>query len=676
MGNPRGDQKVAARGDDLAPIWAPYAASAVCAVAAVGLRVASGGAALGIAAAVLLAPAIVLGIAYRIGWPLFGLDQTHEVGYIAGCLSALAGWTIAAGLTAWPLAVLVTVSVIGGSVGWLAYGPGKRVASLAGSLGAAAGVLGSAALNPFADAGLIRWALAWAAGTTLAATPFWLHRRIRRQYEPTIDIDPLVAAVTKHLRSAVSAVPGSLNISADGRYSVRLRLDDGKTDQDVGAVIVRIESELSLRAGAIMVLGYRQRRDEVTITVVPEEPTVNMIDRPALPTSITEPAPLGRHDNGNIMMISIYDETGARGAVGGGEKGAGKSRAVSTLMESWTNCDDTLFVFGDLSGGATSDPWMPCIHARVTEPTELKALIDALMEEATARAATLAERGWESWRPSADDPAVIFVIDEAQRILKTDWETRIALENLMQVDRKSGISCFIICPNPVSTEGISPTMREMAGVRLCFRSKAQAVKWVLGDTPAAPVSHVVTEFDKPGQVLGHAPGLDPIPGRAYDTDLAQAKQAAARNAHKRPSPSRLLTPALRNFGQADSNGANTVTEQAAAPARRIDGYDDPQIRTELVAMASGPGVLGQPWPEQPEVPQIPAGRLSTEQALQVAATMLAQPGGTTWQMVARATGRSRSWVFNTLSQWVREGIAIQPEDGRYVVADDIPPQAA
>jgi hypothetical protein len=647
-------------------LWGPYAVTAGCAAVGVVLRMVSGPAALAVAALVLLVPAAVVAIGHRVGRPVAGVDRAIEVGYVTGALAALGGWTAAAGAGSWPLAVLLVVAVGGGSAGWAAYGPWRRVTALAVTCGAGVGALTGAALNPFADAGWVRWAVAWAAGTTAAAAPYWLHLRHRRANRPPVaDVDQLLTAIRKHLRHDVTLIPGSLNVGDAGRYSVRLRLTDGRTPVDVQRITAAVESERGLRPGAVMVAGTRSRRDEVTVSVTPVEPTTEAVI-PELPSSITQPAPVGVHDNGNQMLVRIYGNEGATGGIFGGKKGAGKSRALWTLFKSWTACDDVLIVFADLSGGATSNPWLPCLFTRITEASRLRALIDALMEEATARAAVLAERGWEHWKPSSADPAIVFVIDEAQKALKTNFAMRVALEDLMQVDRKSGISCVVMCPNPVVLEGISPTMREMAGVRLCFASSGQAVKWVLTGTSAAPVAGVVLEFDEPGQVLAAGPGIAPIQGRTYDTDLVEATAVAKAHAARRPAAAGILTKALRGLAGTGSDdesdgGEPEPTEPPASAGPSGDG--EAELRGALLESAAGPGVLGHVWPAMPPSP--PKGKLTTEQALTVVAAMVRQPNGASPADLMQATGRKKTWVHETLGAWEKEGLVKNVGHGRW-----------
>lgn len=663
------------------PAWAPFAITAGAAGLGWVLRVTAGEAVAAAAAGLLVVPALLLTVAYLCGRRLFGVDRPATLAYTAGCWVALAAWAGTAGAGAWPHTALVAAAVVGAAAGWVAYSRWQRTAALAVAGGAAAAALAAVLFGATRQPNPARWALVWAAATSVAAAPWWQRERAEEAAPPApvVDVSPLTAAIVKHLGHAAETVPGTVEVDAQGRYSVRYLLADGKSVRHLQPLLDAIESELGWRPGALHVEGSRARRNEVTVSVVPEAPVIERLDRPAPPTSITQPAPLGRHDTGAAMELSIYSDEGARGGLLGGQKGSGKSRVIWTAMDGWTATDDALFVFGDMSGGATSTPWLPCITWRETEPDRVLVQIEALTRAAVARAATLPDRGWESWQPSPDNPAIVFVIDEAQRLLKSSFPAQQALSNLMQIDRKSGISVVLACPNPVQMEGITPTVRQQCALRLCMKAQGSAAQWVLGNTPAFPLAGLVESFDKPGQILGSAPGLAALPGRTYDTNLADAKAAAIRNSSRRPQFDQLTADALRAAagdaapaalaaGPGRPAAAGGWTDRDDQALRRAATVSDDQIRDRIRGMAQHPNVLGQPWPDRAAVPAVPGGRLTTEQALRVLATMLAQPGGVSPAEAVRATGFSRAWVNARLAQWVDQGVAAKPQKGRYTAA--------
>lgn len=670
-----------AAGDGVPP-WAPFALTAGAAGLSWVLRVTAGEAVAAAAAGLLVVPALLLTVAYACGRRLFGVDRLAALAYTAGCWVALAAWAGTAGAGAWPHTALVAAAVVGAAAGWVAYSRWQRTAALAVASGAAAAALVAVLFGATRQPNPARWVLVWAAATGVAAAPWWQRQRAQAApAAPTVDVSPLTAAIVKHLGHHAETLPGTVDVDGQGRYSVRYLLADGKSVRHLQPLLDAIESELGWRPGALHVEGSRARRNEVTVSVVPEAPVIERLDRPAPPTSITQPTPLGRHDTGAAMELSIYSDEGARGGLLGGQKGSGKSRVIWTAMDGWTATDDALFIFGDMSGGATSTPWLPCITWRETEPDQVLAQIHALTAAAVARAATLPDRGWESWQPSPDNPAIVFVIDEAQRLLQNSYPAQQALSNLMQIDRKSGISVVLACPNPVQMEGITPTVRQQCAIRLCMKAQGSAAQWVLGNTPAFPLAGLVEGFDKAGQILGSAPGLAALPGHTYDTNLADAKAAAIRNSSRRPQFDQLTADALRAAagdaapaalaaGAGRPAAAGGWTDRDDQALRKATAVSDDQIRDRIRGMAQHPNVLGQPWPDRPAGPVIPrGGKLTQEQALRVLATMLAQPGGVSPVEAMKATGFGRTWVMDTLGAWVRQEVAARPERGRYVVAD-------
>ena len=58
--------------------------------------------------------------------------------------------------------------------------------------------------------------------------------------------------------------------------------------------------------------------------------------------------------------------------------------------------------------------------------------------------------------------------------------------------------------------------------------------------------------------------------------------------------------------------------------------------------------------------------MTSEQALQVAAALVVQPGGTTPAQLSATTGHPETWSSRVLATWHHEGLVTQPDPGRYV----------
>lgn len=674
-------------------IWGPHAATALAAGVGVGLRATGGTAALSVIPLVAGLPAaalvLVLAVCVWRGRAVGNVDRGREVLYVALALAGVGVWLYAAGTSAWGLAAGLTgVSVAGGLAWWM--WSRNATASFAATVGGVVGGVVALALRPTAhDVAPARWVAAWAAGTALAALPWWVNRSNRAAAMPTVlpDLEALAGCLERHARTTLTQVPGSVNVDAT-RWSVRWRTSDGRTVREVLGAVERVETEMGWRPGALTISAASHRRDEFLATVTPKAPALAAADRPPLPTSIIEPVCVGRHDDGRAMAISIYDkDNGARSMLKAGRPGTGKSQGLSTCMDGWTNTNDAVFLFADMSGGSTSAPWGPCTAWTEVVAEGCIAMLKAANAVATYRASLLPDLGWECWQPSPEFPAIIIVLDEAQSVLKPSYEARTYANRLVQVARKSGISLIVLTPTPNAMEGIEPPLRNQLAYRQCFGAKIDTATFVLAGTKAEATAYRVTEFENPGEVLGAGPGLDAVPGRYFPTPLADAKAAAVAHAAWRPvldaGSARVLAENSDGFWQVPGERAMAgdpvpLTKAPASVAESTVGgasrWSDGDVSKAVLAVMERPGgpMPGVPWAEPMDLPPAPApGRLAPMQVFDVMRRLMSREGGATPLEMVEATGRSAAGIQKTLVSWMEDGRVVKPFHGRYVWAGSV-----
>jgi hypothetical protein len=510
-----------------------------------------------------------------------------------------------------------------------------------------------------------------------------------------VDTADLVEVLARRLHTTVGVVAGTTNVLEDGGYSVRLQLGDGRTAADVLHVIVAVESELQLRPGAVTTEPDRARRDRVKVTVLPTDPASPPRPRLPLPASITEPAPVGTLDDGRPMLLRIYHpDIGFRHLLIGGRTGSGKTECgLWPAMECWTATDDTLIFFGDRSGGVSSEAWLPCLAVRETTATGITQMLRGVMAIYEARVPELPKRGLTKWKPTPQDPAIIVILDEAQLQLGNDWASLQQVQDAIQVVRKAGISIVLSQPNPVQDQGISPAIREQCTLRACFASPGKAAEWVLGDTKGAHLLGLPTTFSHPGQVILVQPEDEPAPGRGHWRPVKQVERVAAAHAARRPRLDRLsaeaaakaapavfghllqpelataaaVVPAGRHAAEPAAAAAPAARAAGGAPVFGEDGWtrdDDDALVTLLRGSGDGPE---PPFGWGPDItgPEVPAGRLPTEQAITVAGQMIRMPSGASVEEIMAATTRSQAWTYGVLKNWREQGVAVQGEDRRW-----------
>lgn len=648
-----------------------------------------------------LLPMLVVGVLALLAWrgrPVLGLDRDLELVYVAVCAWAAAGWVLAIGYRLPVVALALAGLLCGASGAQWAYMDRQWTWPAAGgaAIAAAAPV---AILVRLVDAPAAWWAAAAVLGSTAAAAPWWRRRllRIRNAAELRIRIEQLRDAVQQSLpmRPAVHIVQNTTNLDADGRYDCEFDLGDTAATHAV-RVVEGIEARLEVRPGAVTAQASHVKRNRVRISVVPNDPHQQEPTRPPLPRKISQPIPLGQYDDGKVLALQLFGPgkgDGAKSAVIGGIPGWGKSRGLSTLLESGTGTDDALFWFADFSGGALAAAWEPCLDWWTTDLTEFENMLDALQRIAEARAAELPRRRLEAW-DTAYGPAIFLVVDEAQKALKNNYYLQGRVASVEAEVRKSGLGVILLTPIPnIQEGGISPGIRETSQVRMCFKSQGTAAQFLLQGTPAALMGHMPLEFTKPGQVLVTGPDMPVMAGRTYDTPIERAAAAAEAHAARRPQLDHLSTLAAgevyANRRGAIQLAASVPPAEKSDPVRQpamvaaggspgggVPDLSDPAVMAELrplvddiIRRATGESPVG--WPEAITVPDL-GKRKPFDEAMNVLRIMLAQPTGARIEDLIRLTGYSRKWVESKLTTWHKMGAAETVDRGvwRWVTATD------
>lgn len=673
--------------------WGPYLTAAVAAGVGVGLRGTEATTALLVLPLVSVLPVALLLAAFGIAVLRkreLVLAEGPRWSYVALASAACGAWVAAVGHGWWPLACAAGGAVVGGAVAWwmrtqrAAIWPG-----VAGIAGAVALVV-SLALRPGADVvPPIRWVIAWFIGTSALCVPAWSCRRLRKKALPTVlpDLEGLGSTLAKHARTRLLPVPGSVVVETNPeRWSVKYRTSEGRTVPEVIGAVERTETELGWRPGALTISAAQHRRDEFTATVTPQS-ALTAGTRPALPTSILEPAPFGTHDDGRPMAVSIYDAgNGARAMLSSGKVGSGKSRGMAGLLDSWTNCRDVVFLFADLSGGSMSTPWDPCSLWTVKAEAECVAMLEGLAEVATYRAGLLPKLGWECWQPSPEMPAIVVPIDEFHKLAKHSYAARQKANSLLQVARKSGIVMVLATPFPAAQEGIEPALRAQLAYRVCFQASMGTASFVFDGSSASAFARRVTEFNQPGQVLGTGPDLDAVPGRTFDVPLADQKASGVAHAAWRPrldmgsaaalergskgawkAPKVKVTKAAAGERAADASPAEPVSVEDTAEAA-VARWSEDKVSGAVMAVLNREGgpIPGREWAAPVDLPPAPpAGRLSRQQVLEVMRRLMSVEGGASPAEMVAATGRSRSLVNEILAGWLTDGLAVSVAYGKH-----------
>jgi hypothetical protein len=137
------------------------------------------------------------------------------------------------------------------------------------------------------------------------------------------------------------------------------------------------------------------------------------------PKSIHQPMNLGLYATGEVCVVTFREVAGLMV----GLRGSGKSSLLNTHLAHLTGCVDALVWMIDLKGGETLQPWVrPFLEATTdraaidwaaTTPEEADAMLIAL--NAAIQARTKANKG-RKWKPTAERPAIILIVEEASLV--------------------------------------------------------------------------------------------------------------------------------------------------------------------------------------------------------------------------------------------------------------------
>jgi hypothetical protein len=268
-------------------------------------------------------------------------------------------------------------------------------------------------------------------GAARAAAGAAGHRPVRKR--PAISIKALVAAwptITepKEARDAgIDPLIGSkLTVREEtdkyGVLSVQLR--GGMTIQKVGPCIPSLESVFDAAMGeggagvapaAITVMRDQGRASRLILRVLKEDPLSVVPEFPEdqLITDISQAMPIGIREDGSVVKLRLHPKMGeSKGILIGGRKGSGKSTGVHVLMTHVSNCENACPIGADLMHGKEFNLWKRSFHQVATERGEAAAMLSGILEVVDERGRELARRGIQSWKPTPEEPALVFFIDE------------------------------------------------------------------------------------------------------------------------------------------------------------------------------------------------------------------------------------------------------------------------
>jgi S-DNA-T family DNA segregation ATPase FtsK/SpoIIIE len=225
---------------------------------------------------------------------------------------------------------------------------------------------------------------------------------------------------------------------------------------------------------------------------------------------------LGKREDGDVGGFRIVDENGAHHVLIGGQKGSGKSGVLSVIMAHIAGCRDAIMIGVDLAkGGRVFAPWADSMYYVATTMAEAKAIVAALNEIIADRAAVGAAQGdSDKTTPTADLPAIGFIVDEGAKLLGTeDYDAIVGTRDVAQGGRSEAVFEIIATQRPTTSSLGDGDLRAQLDVNIGLRMRAKAdVRFVFPDNFA---DFDTSKFDLAGMLYLETGDHDPTPLRSF-----------------------------------------------------------------------------------------------------------------------------------------------------------------
>jgi hypothetical protein len=346
-------------------------------------------------------------------------------------------------------------------------------------------------------------------------------------------------------------------------YSVRLRLPDSGRVTYTGLASAREKLEVAARArhGSLRFERGGQAH-EVILHVAERDVLAETIPLPIETRRLTinEPIPVGLFEDGSTCTLNLREVA----TLIVGIRGSGKSNLLRVLLAQLARCVDVLVFVIDLKGGRMAAPWLapwleghvqaPCIDWLATTRDEAEVMLRACLAGIDARSRS--GSGGEKIRPSATQPAVLLITDEAAVIFgqgtggprsSLDGTTNAALASLATQLTITGRSeaidpVFAVQRGTVSMVG-SGDLKSQCSLRIGLGVATEAdARSVIPDD--VHIAGDLARLSHPGSGIVQVKQGRAMPVKFFRLEHDEVGPIARLNGRLRPAPDRVLREAL------------------------------------------------------------------------------------------------------------------------------------
>jgi hypothetical protein len=260
--------------------------------------------------------------------------------------------------------------------------------------------------------------------------------------------------------------------------SVRLTLTGKLTSRWVSSKLGQLETGLGLKHGTSRIKNVG-RADLLVLEIRLRDPIEGSIpwERPSRKVRLADPVRLSLTEFGDPVSVSLKNRIGIFG-----ESGSGKSCVQRVLGAHVIEAVDAGLEVWDLKQGVESQHYAGKAHRVTTIPDALARLDWLVDEEFPRRALIMKERGVSQWKETADDPALVVIVDEGNVITRDFKPAQMErFYTAVEQGRAMGVY-FVWATQYPKAENLPTQIRSQLNITICLRLRTAVESRVVFDS--------------------------------------------------------------------------------------------------------------------------------------------------------------------------------------------------